>query len=171
MPIWKTLDALTVGLALGQMFGRVGCLLGGCCFGRPTGGAFGVRLYGANVPPSLRGVPLHPTQLYEAVGMLVLFCGLLWLHRRRAFDGQVFLVFFIAYPVLRSFIEFFRGDASRGYVLEGVLSTSQFLSILILIPAAAVYATRRRTALHAEGDSVAGGTDGAGSEPGSAAAS
>src|SRR5262245_62610543 len=63
-----------------------------------------------------------------------------------AFDGQVFLSFFIAYPVLRSVVECFRGDEVRGFVLWGALSTSQFVSILIFIPAMACYVVRRRSA-------------------------
>jgi prolipoprotein diacylglyceryl transferase len=145
MPAWKVLDIFTIGLALGQVFGRLGCLMAGCCFGKPTDCACGVCLYGDNLPPSLRGVPLHPTQLYEAAGVFVIFCGLLQVFRHRSFDGQIFLGFFIAYPLLRSSIECFRGDEDRGFVLGGLLSTSQFVSILIFIPAAVWYGVRRRS--------------------------
>src|SRR5208282_3801844 len=79
LPTWKVLDVFSVGLAVGDMVGRVGCFLRGCCYGRPTHNWFGVRLYGQEVDASLRGIPLHPTQLYEAGGMLVLFVALLWL--------------------------------------------------------------------------------------------
>jgi phosphatidylglycerol:prolipoprotein diacylglycerol transferase len=147
MPVWKILDALSPGITLGLMFGRIGCLMGGCCFGKPTGCAFGIRQYGTNVDPELRGVPLHPTQLYEAVALLVLFCWLLRVFNRQAFDGQVFLLLFLAYPVLRGIIECFRGDAIRGSVFQNSLSTSQFVGILMFVPAALMYRIRSKGGL------------------------
>jgi phosphatidylglycerol:prolipoprotein diacylglycerol transferase len=89
-------------------------------------------------------VPLHPTQLYEASALLILFIGLLWVHRRKAFDGQVALTYFIAYPIIRSIIEVFRGDIIRGFVIQDVLSTSQFISLLVFVAASAALAMRLR---------------------------
>jgi phosphatidylglycerol---prolipoprotein diacylglyceryl transferase len=144
MPIWKVLDVLTPSLAVDLVFARVGCLLAGCCHGKPTGSAFGVTLTTECVDPLCRGVPLHPTQLYEAVCSLLLLFWLLRLFKSKSFDGQVFLSFFIIYPVFRSVIECYRGDTIRGFVIPGILSTSQFLSIMMLIPAVALYVFRRK---------------------------
>jgi phosphatidylglycerol:prolipoprotein diacylglycerol transferase len=142
LPLWKTMDVLIPGLTINHMFGRFGCLSAGCCYGKPTGSDWGVRLYSDLVDKDLQGVPLHPTQLYEAGSLFVLFLGLLWVFKKKSFDGQVALTYFMAYPIIRSIIEVFRGDLIRGFVIDGILSTSQFLSILIFIAATAVLVWR-----------------------------
>jgi phosphatidylglycerol:prolipoprotein diacylglycerol transferase len=136
MPVWRTLDVMSPGVVLGHFFGRLGCLASGCCYGRPTGTNFGIKLYSDIVEESHRGIYLHPTQLYEATGLAILFFGLLYLQRHKRVDGQIFLTHFISYSVLRGVVEIFRGDGVRGYVIEGILSTSQFLSIWIFLIAA-----------------------------------
>lgn len=133
MPLWKVVDALTPGLVVNHAFGRLGCLAAGCCYGKPTGTDFGVKLYSELVDAELRGIPLHPTQLYEGAALFVLFAALYRLNKTKVFDGQVFLTYFIVYPVIRSIVEIFRGDLIRGFVIEGILSTSQFISILVLV--------------------------------------
>lgn len=136
LPIWRTMDVLAPGLVIAHAFGRFGCLAAGCCYGKPTGTSFGVRLYSNLVDPNLKGVPLHPTQLYESGALFILFFGLLQLHKKRHFDGQVALSYLLAYPIIRSIIEVFRGDLIRGFVIEDILSTSQFISILVFLLAA-----------------------------------
>jgi len=133
MPLWKVLDIGAPGLAIGHAFGRLGCLSAGCCYGKPTGSSWGVRLYSDLVDPQYRGIPLHPTQLYEAGALLVLFLGLMYVFKRKVFDGQVAVTYLLAYPVIRSVIEVFRGDLIRGFVIDEVLSTSQFISIFIFL--------------------------------------
>jgi phosphatidylglycerol:prolipoprotein diacylglycerol transferase len=142
LPVWKTLDVLTPGLVIAHMFGRFGCLTAGCCYGKPTGTDFGIRLYSDLVDRSLQGIPLHPTQIYEATSLFLLFLALLFLSRRKVFDGQVSLTYLMAYPVIRSVIEVFRGDLIRGFVIDEVLSTSQFLSGLIFVAALGVLIVR-----------------------------
>ena len=142
LPIWKTLDALGPGLVIAHAFGRLGCLTAGCCYGKPTGTSFGIRLYSDLVDRQYQGILLHPTQLYESASLFILFGGLLYISKRKAFDGQVILTYFLAYPVIRSIIEIFRGDSIRGFVIEGVLSTSQFLSILVFLATAGFLAFR-----------------------------
>jgi phosphatidylglycerol---prolipoprotein diacylglyceryl transferase len=145
MSIWKVGDCLMPGLTIGHFFGRLGCCAAGCCHGGPTDSIFGVSFFTRAVKPALRGVPLHPTQLYEAAGLLVLFYGLLWLWRRRSFDGQVGLAYYLAYPVLRFGVECFRGDDVRGFVV-GWLSTSQLVSLLMFAGAATALILRYRRA-------------------------
>jgi phosphatidylglycerol---prolipoprotein diacylglyceryl transferase len=135
LPLWRTMDALTPGLVIAHMFGRFGCLAAGCCYGKPTGTDFGIRLYSSLVEKESQGIPLHPTQLYESTALFILFLGLLWVYRRRKFDGQVVLTYFMTYPIIRSVVEIFRGDIVRGFVIDGVLSTSQFISILVFMAA------------------------------------
>jgi len=131
MPFWRAMDCMIPGLVVGHFFGRFGCLGAGCCYGKPTDMPWGVRLQSELVEPALRGIPLHPTQLYEAASLFILLLGLLWVFKRRLFDGQVSLTYFMAYPIIRSIIEIYRGDTIRGFVIDGVLSTSQFISIFV----------------------------------------
>ncbi len=150
IPVWSLFDIAAPPLALGHAFGRLGCLAAGCCYGKPTGTSYGVKLYSSIVEPYLQGVPLHPTQLYEAGSLLVLFFGLLWILRRKTFDGQVALSYLIAYPVIRSVIEVYRGDMVRGFIIEDVLSTSQFISIFVFIGAVGMLAFRLKQVQTAE---------------------
>ncbi|MXY23526.1 MAG: prolipoprotein diacylglyceryl transferase [Acidobacteria bacterium] len=134
MPVWTTCDAFAPGIALGQAVGRVGCLLAGCCYGRPTDLPWGVTfidpIAAANVGTPL-DVALHPTQLYESVATLLIMGMLLLLERRRRmFPGQIFWSYLLLYPIARFAIEFFRGDP-RGTVFD-LLSTSQFVSALLI---------------------------------------
>lgn len=144
MPLWKTMDCCLPGLTIAHMFGRFGCLSAGCCYGKPTTLPWGIRLNSELVDEKLRGIPLHPTQLYEAGSLFILFLGLLWVFRHRKFDGQVTLTYFMAYPIIRSLIEIYRGDLIRGFVIDGILSTSQFISILVFLAAAVVLVIRLR---------------------------
>jgi phosphatidylglycerol:prolipoprotein diacylglycerol transferase len=139
MPLWTTTDVFAPGIALGHVVGRLGCLMAGCCFGRPASLPWAITFHdpvaAANVGTPL-GVPLHPTQLYEAgaEGLILLF--LLVLERRgRPFPGRTFWSYMLLYGVSRFFIEFYRGD-SRGMIFHA-LSTSQFVSVL-LVPVALV---------------------------------
>lgn len=135
IPLWRTMDTMVPGLTIAHMFGRFGCLAAGCCYGRPTGTEFGIKLHSDLVDAALRGIPLHPTQLYESSALLILFLGLLWVFKNRKFEGQVTLTYFMAYPIIRSLVEIYRGDVIRGFVIDGVISTSQFISILVFVAA------------------------------------
>ena len=139
LPLWTTTDVFAPGIALGHIVGRMGCLLAGCCFGRPTSVPWAITftnpLAAANVGTPLV-VPLHPTQLYEAgAEALILVFLLLWERRGYGFPGRTFWSYMLLYGVSRFAIEFYRGD-SRGMVLN-TLSTSQFVSV-ILVPLAII---------------------------------
>jgi len=151
---WKVIDVLMPALTVAHAFGRFGCLAAGCCYGRPTGSEWGIRLYSDLVDKHLQGIPLHPTQLYESGALLILFFGLLQVFKRKSFDGQVGLTYFLAYPIIRSIVEAFRGDEIRGFVIDDVLSTSQFISILIFLVASLVL-WRRLKQVHGEPGQVA----------------
>lgn len=132
LPLWTTCDAFAPGIALGHVVGRFGCLFAGCCFGKPTTEPWGITFTdpfaAANVGTPL-GVPLHPTQLYEAGAELIILLVLLWSERKkRPFAGRTFWLYMLLYAISRFIIEFYRGD-ERGTV--GVFSTSQFISILL----------------------------------------
>ena len=129
--IWKMIDVLSPGLVIAHAFGRIGCLSAGCCYGRPTDVPWAIKLNSDLVDESLRNVPLHPTQIYESLSLFILYAGLLTIFRTKKFDGQVGLTYFMLYPIIRSIIEVYRGDSIRGFVIEDILSTSQFISILV----------------------------------------
>jgi phosphatidylglycerol:prolipoprotein diacylglycerol transferase len=142
LPWWKTADAFAPGIALGNAIGRQGCFAAGCCWGKETTVPWGVHFTEAG--HQVTGVPLvdvngeslylHPTQLYESFGALLVFFFLLWLHKRKRFSGQVILFYAVLYAVMRFTIEFFRNDP-RGDILGLTtltgLSTSQMLSLIV----------------------------------------
>ena len=133
LPAWRTFDVLAPALVICHAIGRFGCLAAGCCYGKPTGTPYGLRLYSDLVEPELRGVLLHPTQLYEAFSLFALFLILILIFKRKKFDGQVALAYLMGYPIIRSVIEMYRGDLIRGFVIDSFLSTSQFISIFMFI--------------------------------------
>lgn len=166
LPFWKTADAFAPGVALGQMFGRLGCFAAGCCWGKPTTLPWGVHFTAAG--NEVTGVPivdaagqalhLHPTQLYESVSVLLLFFFLVWFHKRKRFNGQVLLFYGIIYSAIRFTIEFWRDDP-RGDVLGLTtatgLSTSQLISLLVGIISLIALIVRWRRA-NATGVTAAG---------------
>src|SRR5262249_57638586 len=90
------------------------------------------------------GVPLDAVQLYESAVCLVLFGFLVWLGRRAHRDGDVIAAYTLIYAIARFGLEFFRGDADRGFVFGGLLSTSQFIAIPLAVAAIVVLLTRSR---------------------------
>ncbi|MDX6769505.1 MAG: prolipoprotein diacylglyceryl transferase [Elusimicrobiota bacterium] len=141
-------DYVVTALPLGHFFGRLGCFLEGCCHGRPTSLPWAVTFTSpaAGVADELLGVPVHPTQLYEAAGELGLFVffGYWVLPRVRAAKlryGTAFLGYTAAYSLLRFLVETLRGD-DRGMLLSAALSPSQWLSLAAGLAAAAALRSR-----------------------------
>jgi phosphatidylglycerol---prolipoprotein diacylglyceryl transferase len=132
LPFWTTCDVFAPGIALGHVTGRLGCLAAGCCYGRPTDVAWAITftnpLAAANVGTPL-GIPLHPTQIYEAGAELLILVVLLATERRgRPFPGRTFWLYMLLYAISRYIVEIYRGDP-RGAVFG--LSTSQFISLVL----------------------------------------
>lgn len=145
LPVLGMLDIMAIVTCIVHGFGRIGCFMAGCCYGTPTDSFLGV-IFTDPVCPAPLHTSLHPTQLYEASFIFCLTIGLLILRKRKTFDGQVFLVYLIAYACGRSVIELFRGDIDRGFVLKDILSISQFISILIIGTAVYFYVKLNRKA-------------------------
>jgi phosphatidylglycerol:prolipoprotein diacylglycerol transferase len=132
MPFWRTCDVFAPAIALGHVTGRLGCLAAGCCYGRPTDVGWAITftnpVAAENVGTPL-GIPLHPTQLYEAGAELLILGFLLVTERKgRPFPGRTFWAYMLLYAVTRYIIEIYRGDP-RGDVLG--FSTSQFISLVL----------------------------------------
>lgn len=147
-------DLLLAVLPLGHALGRVGCFLNGCCHGRPTGSALGVRfpaqspawwvqfddaLIGRNAPCSL---PVWPTQLLEAAANLLLFAALYRLYRRHPRRGVVSACYLIGYAAIRFAVEGLRGDARMPV---GQVSIGQAISLALFLAGLALLVWARRT--------------------------
>ena len=98
-------------------------------------------------PTTEHSVPVHPTQLYESLLGLCIFATLLFMWRRRQWEGQIFITFWIVYGIGRGLLEVIRDDAERGTV--GSLSTSQFIAIVSLLICVPLYIWRSKTAARA----------------------
>jgi phosphatidylglycerol:prolipoprotein diacylglycerol transferase len=148
LPFWPTADLCGPAIALGQAIGRIGCLMAGDDYGRPTQRPWAVTFTdpdAARIGGAPLGVPLHPVQLYESIVCVVLFVVLVRLSRRKRFDGEVILAYTSLYAAARFALEFFRGDADRGFVFGGLLSTSQFIAAVLGPTAVVLWLRRRRT--------------------------
>lgn len=114
VPLLNLLDAITPGTTLGYAIGRIGCFLNGCCFGLPTKLPWGVIFpKGSLAEAYCPDLPLHPTQLYSSLAMLLAFLALVWLYRKKKFDGQIIFLGLIFYSVYRFLVEFFRYSPVR----------------------------------------------------------
>lgn len=152
IPLWRTADVAAPCLAIAHGFGRIGCFLAGCCYGRvcPEDSPFGVSFpriideqgqtrlsfayhehVGRGIIPesAMQSAPVIPTQLIESAANFAIFGVLLLLWKRRAFPGQLFVIYLLLYGPARFSIEFLRGDLERGLWLGGSLSTSQIFSV------------------------------------------
>jgi phosphatidylglycerol:prolipoprotein diacylglycerol transferase len=144
LPVWTTGDLIAPGIALGHIVGRLGCLLAGCCYGRPTDVPWAITftdpVASANVGTPL-DVPLHPTQLYDAGAEALILIVLLFTERRgRPFPGRTFWLYMLLYAISRFVIEIYRGD-ERGVIMA--MSTSQFVSV-VLVPVSLIMLWRLR---------------------------
>lgn len=175
--VWPVADALIPSLAIGQFFGRLGCVAAGCCWGKrsdvpwdiefPKGSMVYYEQYKAGLLTGheAHALGLHPTQLYDALAGLLLFAFLVWLRQRKRYHGQVFVWWMFLYPISRTTIELWRGDLERGFLFEvraesinrllglppesiTFLSTSQFISLCVVAVAAALlYRLRKKPPL------------------------
>ncbi len=137
LPVLLALDLLGPVAAIAEGFGRWGCFLSGCCWGTPSSLPWAVTFppLARKLHAGLPDVPLHPTQVYTALVGLTLLGVLAWYYPRKRFHGQVAVLFVGLYSIARFFLEFVRGDAERGFVLGGLLSTSQLICLGLLVVA------------------------------------
>jgi phosphatidylglycerol:prolipoprotein diacylglycerol transferase len=141
-PFWKGVDMGGMMVPIGLGFGRMGCFLAGCCFGKPSDAPWAVafppfspaseaqELAGLLPHKDLASLAVHPTQLYEAAAaFLIAAVGILYVHGRKRYDGAVFAVFIGGYGMMRFVLELWRADARGGFA---GLSTSQWIGLLMV---------------------------------------
>jgi phosphatidylglycerol---prolipoprotein diacylglyceryl transferase len=129
--VWQVADVIAPSIALGQFFGRIGCFSAGCCYGKICAMPWAVIFQAPNsLAPT--GIPLHPTQLYHALGNLTIF-SILWVYRKKTrFAGQLFWTYVSLYGAVRAVLEIFRDDF-RGVVFSDLFSISQVIGILMVV--------------------------------------
>ena len=150
-------DIVMPEVALAQAFGRIGCFLAGCCYGRPTDSVFGVVFPEDSLAPA--GIKLIPTQLISAVGdfaiaiILIILADVVFkkakessLKAKTGFgmvSGDIGCIYMFLYGIGRFLVEFLRNDV-RGTV--GNLSTSQFISLFIVAGSIILYVINHKKA-------------------------
>ena len=140
LPTWKLADALGPSVALGHGFGRLGCLMTGCCFGRACELPWAIKFpYGHATHPNL----VHPVQIYEALLNFSLYGLLALAHRKKRFDGQVFAFYLLGYAVVRATVELFRGDYPEGQ-MTGWATPAHLVSVVILAAGIGLYVWRSK---------------------------
>ncbi len=137
LPHWLVADALTPSLALGTMFGRIGCWLNGCCYGHPTTLPWGVRFpHDSFAYLEFGDTPVHPSQLYNAAAGLVMFAVFWAVRKRLKVPGVLFWWFILVFSLVRIPI-----DMTRAYEADAVLlhlgampvTESQLTSIALVL--------------------------------------
>ncbi len=133
LPILKTCDLFAPGLAIGHGIGRLGCFAAGCCWGKPTYLPWAVTFRNTSATTGVPlNIPLHPTQLYEAVSEGIICLILIWQLNRPHRDGQVIGLYGVLYGLVRFGVEFLREhDASNP--LGGPFTLEQWISLAIAL--------------------------------------
>ncbi|HUT53958.1 MAG TPA: prolipoprotein diacylglyceryl transferase [bacterium] len=133
VPFLQVSDTLSAPAALGLAIGRWGCLMGGCCYGKPCSLPWAV-VYPQGANP-VAGIPVHPSPIYESIASLII-CAVIYLAiRKQAKTGIATAIWFTLYPLARFLLEFIRGDEVRGFVYQGAsfsISTSQFIGLIVI---------------------------------------
>lgn len=142
LDFWELGDILAPAVSLGHAFGRVGCLLAGCCYGKPSELPWAVKFTN---PESLAplGVCLHPTQIYESLGAVAIFAALDRFNTKPHKKGQTVFAYLFLYGLLRFLVEFLRGDDRGAQLLS--LSQGQMISLIIIAASAWLFFKKNET--------------------------
>jgi phosphatidylglycerol:prolipoprotein diacylglycerol transferase len=134
LPLWTWLDMFAPAIPLGHIFGRIGCFMSGCCYGREAAHDLWCAVTFPHDPASFApsGIPLYPTQLMESFGNIIVFLILFIFRRYKKFEGSVIGLYLVCYGILRFTIELFRGD-ERGFIMDHLVSTAQVISVATFI--------------------------------------
>ena len=151
LPVWTMFDIIAGCGTLVHGFGRIGCFMAGCCYGKVCDPAWGIRFTHPETHARPMGLPLYPTQLLEAALILGLFGLMQFMQKRKSFEGQLFLLYVLVYAAGRFGLEYLRGDESRGYLFGGLLSHSQLISLLLITAVLTFWIYRKRQVQKAAG--------------------
>jgi phosphatidylglycerol---prolipoprotein diacylglyceryl transferase len=145
LPLLPTCDVFAPGVAIGHGIGRLGCFAAGCCWGKPTHLPWAVTFTNPDATTGVPlGIPLHPTQLYEAFAEGIICLVLVRMLRREHRDGAVIGLYLVLYGMVRFAVEFLRmHDASNP--LGGPFTLEQWISLALAL--AGVYLLFRRQAV------------------------
>lgn len=124
---WLYADIYAPAIPLFHAFGRIGCFMAGCCYGKES--SWGVVYHNEYLEPSINGVTRIPIQLIEACLNIIIMLALVYFDKKRFKKGSLLALYFVMYSAVRFADEFFRGDVIRGHFL--FLSTSQWISIIL----------------------------------------
>ena len=138
VPILPALSAASPALAVGHAIGRIGCFLVGDDYGRPTDLPWGVA-FPRGLPPT--GVPVHPTQLYEAIALIAVAGALLRWRRKRASDVAVFGRYLVMAGGVRFAIEFIRVNRR----VAGPLTLAHLISLAVVVVGVALLLATQRS--------------------------
>lgn len=136
LPLWETVDVLSPSVSLGQAVGRLGCLSAGCCWGGHCDLPWAITYHDIHAAQNVGtplDVPLHPFPIYAAIANFLLYLLLARLYQAGLKPGRVFASYLVLYGLTRFLLEFTRGDAVRGFVLDGLLSTSQAITAIMVL--------------------------------------
>lgn len=145
---WKVVDSVTPSLALGLFFGRIGCFLNGCCFGKACDLPWAVT-FPPNSPAGyqMAGIAIHPTQLYSSAYGLLIFIVLMLLDRKKHNDGFLFAIFLILYGASRFTVDFFRFYESQMFLIDGI-GFNQIVSLLLVAGGVILLAIKKKVDLN-----------------------
>jgi phosphatidylglycerol:prolipoprotein diacylglycerol transferase len=146
IPVLAMLDVMAIVTCIVHGFGRIGCFMAGCCYGKQTPSFLGVTFTHPLCQAEPKNIPLFPTQPMEATFIFAIMILLLVYKPYKKFNGQLFITYLILYAIGRSVLETFRGDLERGFVIKDLVSTSQFISAIVVSVAIYFYVKLRRKA-------------------------
>jgi len=156
MGVWRVADLAGFSVPFGQFIGRLGCWLGGCCFGSPCPAHIGLTYSsgsgvfqqqvdaGLIANSALQSLPAYPSQLWSAMmNMIIFLLTYFVIYPRRKFHGACFWWFLLLYGMSRFCVELFRSD-ERGIWFDGTLTSSQIIAILMVLVGAIMLPLARR---------------------------
>jgi phosphatidylglycerol---prolipoprotein diacylglyceryl transferase len=148
LPVLATADVFAPGVAIGHGIGRLGCFAAGCCWGKPTTLPWAVTFNNRNATTGVPlGVPLHPTQLYEALAEAIICLILIWRLKQKHEDGKVIGLYFVLYGMVRFGVEFLRDhDASNPF--GGPFVLEQWIALAVAIGGAYLVTRREPGGIH-----------------------
>ncbi|MDF1536904.1 MAG: prolipoprotein diacylglyceryl transferase [bacterium] len=140
------LDIGATAIALGHAMGRLGCFSAGCCYGKAADLPWSITFTDPRcLATEVLNQPVHPTQLYSSAFLFALTGFLVWQHHRKRFEGQIASLYLLLYGLFRLTVEYFRGDPRGSLSFAGLtLSTSQWISVVMVVVGAGTYALLHR---------------------------